>query len=167
MDRPTPSTALVGTTATTTFTVESAQTTTVFGRQEHPPGRPAATDSAPSESVRVLGTAPLLSQVEFTGRESIEGKIPPGTGVVGKRASVSHLGAATVGTQVRVRTEVVAVEGAEIVYDGRVMTVEEGRAVADAEVVFQLVDRDRFRRRVGDDEGAESETEPSDDGAGG
>lgn len=152
MDDPTPPSALVGTTGTTTFTVERDQTTNVFGRQERPPGRPAAANSSPAESVRVLGTAPLLSHVEFTGRESIGGEIPPGTGVVGKRGSVSHLGAATVGTEVRVRTEVVAIDGAGIVYDGQVKTVEDGRAVAEAKVVLQLVDRERFGRSVGVEE---------------
>lgn len=152
MDDPSPPATLVGTTATRTFTVERAQTTHVFGEQERPSGRPAAVDGPPDEGVRVLGTAPLLSRVEFAGRDSIRGRIPRGTGVVGKRASVTHLGAAAVGTRVRVRTEVVAVDGAEITYEGRVETVEDGRSVAEVEVVFQLVDRNQFRQRVGVDE---------------
>ncbi|MFB6127862.1 MAG: thioesterase family protein [Halolamina sp.] len=154
MDDTSLSADVVGTTATTTFTVERAQTTTVFGRQDTPPGRPAATDSTPAESVHVLGTAPLLSRVEFTGRESLAGEIPLGTGLVGKRATVSHVGAATVGTQVRVRTEVVAVDGADVTYDGRAQTVAEGRPVGETEVVLRLVDRDRYRRAVDDGSGA-------------
>lgn len=152
MDEPRPSTDLVGTTGTTTFAVEPAQTTNVFGTQETPSGRPAAADSTPAESVRVLGTAPLLSRVEFTSRESIRGRIPPGTGMVGKRADVTHTGAATVGRRVRVRTEVVAVDGADVTYDGRVRTVDDDRAVARAEVVLRLVNRDRFRAAVGVDD---------------
>ena len=148
MEEPRPSSALVGTTGSTAFVVEPAQTTNVFGDQETPPGRAAAADSTPAESVRVLGTAPLLSHVEFTGRESIRGRIPPGTGMVGKRADVTHTGAATVGTRVRVRTEVVAVDGADVTYDGRVRTVEDDRPVASATVVLRLVDRDRFRAAV-------------------
>lgn len=148
MDEPRPSTDLVGTTATTTFAVEPGQTTNVFGDQETPPGRAAAADSGPAESVRVLGTAPLLSHVEFTGRESIRGRIPAGTGMVGKRADVTHTGAATVGRRVRVRTEVVGVDGADVTYDGRVRTVDDDRAVAGVEVVLRLVDRDRFRNAV-------------------
>ena len=152
MEEPSLSTDLVGTTATTTFAIDPAQTTNVFGTQETPPGRPAAADSSPAESVRVLGTAPLLSHVEFTGRESIRGRIPPGTGMVGKRADVTHTGAATVGRRVCVRTEVVAVDGADVTYDGRVRTVDDDRAVARAEVVLRLVDRDRFRAAVAADD---------------
>lgn len=163
MDGPSLSPDLVGTTAATTFVVEPAQTTNVFGRQERPPGRPAASDSGPGESVRVLGTAPLLSHVEFTGRDSIHGRIPPGTGVVGKRADVTHTGAATVGTRVRVRTEVVAVDGADVTYDGRVRTVDDDRPVARAEVVLRLVDRDRFRAAVAADGAGLDGTSTADD----
>lgn len=148
MDDPSPSTDLVGTTGTSTFVVEPAQTTNVFGAQADPPGRPAAADTDPDESVRVLGTAPLLSHVEFTGRDSIHGRIPPGTGMVGKRADVTHTGPATVGTRVRVRTEVAAVDGADVTYDGRVRTVDDDRPVATATVVLRLVDRDRFRDAI-------------------
>lgn len=139
---------LVGTTATTTFTVEPAQTTNVFGRQERPPGRPAAVDSTPDESVRVLGTASLLSQVEFTGRESLAGKIQEGAGVVGKRATVTHENPATVGTRLRVQTEVVSVDNAAVTIDGEVRTIEDSRSVGTAETVLKVVDRERFRRAV-------------------
>jgi predicted thioesterase len=164
MDEPSLSTDLVGTTATTTFVVDPSQTTNAFGEQETPPGRPAAADATPGESVRVLGTAPLLSHVEFTGRASIHGRIPPGTGLVGKRANVSHTSAATAGTRVRVRTEVVAVDDAEVTYDGGVRTVEDDRPVATAEVVLGLVDRDRFRTAIGADATAPDD---GDSGSGG
>lgn len=64
---------LVGTTASTTFRVEPAHTTTAFGEQETPPGRPAAADATADERLQVLGTAHLLSRVEFVGRESLNG----------------------------------------------------------------------------------------------
>jgi len=146
-------TAVVGTTAATTFAVDASQTTSAFGEQATPPGRPAAADASPDESVRVLGTAPLLSHVEFLGRESLAGRLPPGTGLVGKHATVSHTSAATVGTRVRVRTEVVAVDGADVADDGRVRTVADDRPVATAEVVLRLVDRERFRDAVDADPG--------------
>jgi len=148
MDDPALPEDLVGTTGTRTFAVDPDQTTAVFGRQETPPGNPAAADASPAEVVRVLGTAPLLSQVEFAGRESLAGEIPAGTGLVGKRASVSHTSPATVGTRVRVRTEVADVQGPAVTYDGQIQAVESGRSVAAAEVVLRLVDRDRFRAAV-------------------
>lgn len=143
--------SLVGTTGSTTFRVETDHTTNVFGRQQSPPGMPTATDSDPEEAVRLLGTAHLLARVEFTGRESITGEVPSGTGVVGKTATVEHRGAATIGTDVVVETEVVGVEEADIHIDGRASAY--GRTIGVAEATLQLVDRRRFRAGLGIEEG--------------
>ncbi|MHB9286467.1 thioesterase family protein [Halobacteriales archaeon Cl-PHB] len=140
--------SLVGITGSSTFTVDRGETTNAFGVQKSPPGKPAAGDSEPAESVRVLGTAPLLSHVEFTGRDSMHGAIPDGTGVVGKRASVTHRDAVTVGEPVRVTTEVVDVDGRDISYEGSVETVDDDRAVGEATVVVRLVEREQFLRAV-------------------
>lgn len=139
---------LVGTTGASTFRVAQAHTTTAFGEQERPPGRPAAADATTEESVSVLGTGHLLSRVEFTGRESLNGQIPAGTGVVGQRATVDHTGPAAVGTELRVTTTVTAVDGPAITYDGRVATVDGDREIGTAEVVLRLVERERFRSAV-------------------
>lgn len=152
MDRDvTASSDLVGTSGSATFGVEPAHATTAFGDQDVPPGRPAAADATPDESVRVLGTAHLLSRVEFTGRESLNGRIPPGTGVVGQTASVTHTGAAPIGTTCRVATEVTAVDGPSIAFDGTVTTVDD-REIGTASVVLRLVERDQFRAAVADDD---------------
>lgn len=140
--------SLVGITGTATFTVERRETTNAFGVQNSPPGKPAAGDSGPAESVRVLGTAPLLSRVEFTGRDSMHGMIPDGTGVVGQHATVTHRSAVTVGEAVRVGTEVVDVDGRTISYEGRVRTEDDGQTVGEAEVIVRLVERERFLRAV-------------------
>lgn len=139
---------LIRTTSTVTFRVAQAHTTTAFGEQETPPGRPAAADAMAEESVAVLGTGHLLSRVEFAGRESINGEIPAGTGVVGQRATVEHTGPAAVGTELRVTTEVTAVDGPTITYDGRVTTADGDREIGTAEVALRLVERDRFRSAV-------------------
>jgi len=47
---------LVGTTGMSTFRVAPEHTTTVFGKQDIPPGRPAAADATTEETVSVLGT---------------------------------------------------------------------------------------------------------------
>ena len=139
---------LVGTTASATFQVEPAHTTTAFGEQDTPPGRPAAADATADEQLQVLGTAHLLSRVEFTGRESLNGRIPSGTGVVGQDATVTHTGAATVGTRCRVTTEVTAVDGPSISFDGKVITTADDRVIGTASVVLRLVDRTQFRAAV-------------------
>lgn len=139
--------SLVRTTGSTTFRVETDHTTNVFGRQQSPPGMPAAADRDTDEAVRLLGTAHLLARVEFTGRESIAGEVPPGTGVVGKTAAVEHRGAATVGTDVVVETEVVDVEGKDIHIDGRASA--DDRTVGVASATLQLVNINRFRGDLG------------------
>ncbi|WP_136718442.1 thioesterase family protein [Halorientalis salina] len=139
---------LVGTTGTSTFRVAQAHTTTAFGEQEMPPGRPAAADATAEETVSVLGTGHLLSRVEFTGRESLNGEIPAETGVVGQRATVDHTGPAAVGTELQVTTEVTAVDGPTITYDGRVATDDGDREIGTAEVALRIVERDRFRSAV-------------------
>jgi|GEM_PF-511535 predicted thioesterase len=139
---------LVGTTGMSTFRVAPEHTTTVFGKQDIPPGRPAAADATTEETVSVLGTGHLLSRVEFTGRESLNGEIPSGMGVVGQRVTVDHAGPAVVGTELQVTTDVTAVDGASITYDGRVVTTERDREVGTAEVVLCLVERDRFRAAI-------------------
>jgi predicted thioesterase len=137
-------------TGETTFTVAEAHTTHVFGNQERPPGRPAATDASPEERVHVLGTPHLLARVEFVGRESVRGMIPPGTGVVGERAEVTHRRAAPVGMTVRVETELVEVDGRSLVFEGNLVAVDRNTLFGSATVVLRIVERKRFRETLAD-----------------
>lgn len=139
-----------GVTGETTFTVAMSHTTHVFGNQERPPGRPAATDASPEERVHVLGTPHLLARVEFVGRESVRGMIPAGTGVVGERAEVTHRRAAPVGTVVRVETELVEVEGQSLVFEGDFFEIERNTLIGSATAVLRIVDRTQFRETLAD-----------------
>ena len=139
-----------GVTGETTFTVAMAHTTHVFGNQERPPGLPAATDASPEERVHVLGTPHLLARVEFVGRESVRGMIPPGTGVVGERAEVTHRRAAPVGTTVRVETELVEVDGRSLVFEGNFVETERDTLIGSATAVLRIVDRRQFRETLAD-----------------
>lgn len=139
-----------GVTGETTFTVDGAHTTHVFGNQERPPGRPAATDASPVEQVHVLGTPHLLARVEFVGRESVRGLIPPGTGVVGERAAVTHRRAGPVGTTVRVETELVEVDGRSLVFEGNLVEIDRSIHLGSATVVLRIVGRKQFRETLAD-----------------
>lgn len=139
-----------GVTGETTFAVAEAHTTHVFGNQERPPGRPAAADASPEERVHVLGTPHLLARVEFVGRESVRGMIPPGTGVVGERAEVRHRRGAPVGTTVRVETELVEVDGRSLVFEGNFIDVERNILIGTATAVLRVVERNQFRETLVD-----------------
>ncbi|MFD1513286.1 thioesterase family protein [Halomarina rubra] len=148
------------------FVVERRHTTTVFGEQTDPPGLPAAADSTPDEHRHVLGTPHLLAACEFTGRESLHGLLPDGTGTVGEHAEVTHRGAAPEGARIRVETVVRRVDGPSVHLDASVSRVDgergdgtgddhhaesDGRAtendprpVGEVAMTFRVVSRERF-----------------------
>lgn len=156
-----------GVTGTREFTVERRHTTTVFGEQVEPPGLPAAADSTPDEHLHVLGSPHLLAACEFTGRESLHGRLPDGTGTVGEHAELTHRRAAPEGTRLRVETTVRSVDGPRVHLDATVARVrddataaaasdagtrEDGRGVpagpetvGEVDMTFRVVSRERFR----------------------
>ncbi len=137
-----------GVTGTATFVVQHAHTTNVFGPQHAPPGLHAATDADPTDALPVLGTAHVLSRFEFVGRESVRGRIPDGTGVVGESAEVEHDRPAPVGTAVRVHTRLAAVEGRSLRFEGVVRHADSEERIAGGPFSLHVVDRDRFRATV-------------------
>lgn len=131
-------------TASRAFTVERSHTTNVFGEQADPPARPAAHDAAPEEASRVLGSPALLAWVEFTARDSLHGHLPDGTGTVGVSAELHHRGAATLGTELTVATELVDREGSRLTFEGWVERADDA-LVGEVTTTFRVVDRERFR----------------------
>ncbi|MFC3477667.1 thioesterase family protein [Halobacterium litoreum] len=129
------------------FVVDDAHATVAFGEQTDPPGEPAAADASPEEAVRVLGTPYLLSRFEFAARESLRGRLPEGTGVVGRGASVSHLAPVAVGGRVELSTTLVGVDRPGLSFACRAER-DDGTAVATGDLTFRVVDRDRFRAEV-------------------
>lgn len=133
-----------GVTAERRATVTESQATTVFGEQSDPPARPAAGDAGPEEATDVLGSPGVLAWVEFVGRDALHGRLPDGTGTVGVRADLDHLGAAPVGTEILVTADLVGVDGSTLTFEGQIERPD-GRPVGDVTTVFRVVDRDRFR----------------------
>lgn len=133
-----------GVTAERSATVTASQATTVFGDHADPPARPAAADAAPEEATDVLGSPGLLAWVEFVGRDALHGRLPDGTGTVGVHAELDHLGAAPVGVEIIVTTELVDVDGATLTTEGRIER-SDGSPVGEARTAFRVVDRERFR----------------------
>ena len=133
-----------GVTAERRATVTESQATTVFGEQSDPPARPAAGDAGPEEATDVLGSPGVLAWVEFVGRDALHGRLPDGTGTVGVRAELDHLGAAPVDTEIVVTADLVDVEGSTLTFEGRIERAD-GRPVGEVTTAFRVVDRDRFR----------------------
>lgn len=133
-----------GVTAERRATVTESQATTVFGEQSDPPARPAAGDATPAEATDVLGSPGVLAWVEFVGRDALHGRLPAGTGTVGVRADLEHLGAAPVGAAIVVSADLVAVDGSTLTFEGQVDRAD-GRPVGAVTTAFRVVDRDRFR----------------------
>lgn len=138
-----------GVTDTQTFVVQHAHTTNLFGPQHVPPGLHAATDVDPEDALPVLGTSHILSRFEFVGRQSVRGAIPDGTGVVGERAEVTHERPAPIGAEMGVETELIAVDGRSLRFEGEVTRLDDDRLVAGGPFSLHVVDRDRFRSAVG------------------
>lgn len=134
-------------TASRTFTVERPHTTNVFGKQTDPPARPAAHDATPAEATRVLGSPALLAWVEFTGRDSLHGLLPDGTGTVGVSAELHHRGAAREGTTLTVATELVDREDDRLTFDGWVERADDA-VVGEVTTTFRVVERARFRKSL-------------------
>lgn len=133
-----------GVSAERTATVTESQATTVFGDHADPPARPAAGDADPEEATDVLGSPGVLAWVEFVARDSLHGRLPDGTGTLGVRAELDHLGAAPLGTEIVVTTELVAVEDSTLTMEGRIERAD-GRPVGEVTTLFRVVDRERFR----------------------
>ena len=137
-----------GITAERTFQVERKHTTNLFGEQTSPPGSPAAVDAAPEESIRVLGTPQLLSEVEFLGRQSLRGTLPEGTGVVGIDAQVTHREAVPIGRSLLVRTELTDVTDRTLTIDGTLSPPDSAEPVGEVTNRLRVVQRAAFKERL-------------------
>ncbi len=129
------------------FTLDDDHATVAFGAHDDPPGDPAAIDASPEEAVRVLGTPHLLAQFETLVRETLRGRLPDGTGVVDRGASVSHLAPVGVGESVDVSATLVGVDRPDLSFACRAER-EDGAAVATADLTLRVVDRGQFRDSV-------------------
>jgi predicted thioesterase len=127
------------------FTVTSSHATTVFGRHEDPPARPAAGDAAPEEAVEVFGTPALVAWVEFVARDALHGRLPDGKGCAGEVVEARHRRAAPVGEELVVETELVGAEGSQLTSEGTVSRARDGAVVGTVKTVFRVVDRVAFR----------------------
>ena len=99
-----------------------------------------------SGSLRVLATPAMALLVERTCRRMVEAGLPEGESTVGVDIRVRHLAPTPLGRTVRIRAEVVGVEGQAV--DFRAEVWDEVEKVGEAEHRRVVIDLERFLKRV-------------------
>ena len=99
-----------------------------------------------SGALRVYATPAMALFVERTCRDWVEPYLPEGKTTVGVELRVRHLAPTPMGSVVRLRAEIVAVEGEAI--DFRAKLWDEQEPVGEVEHRRRVVDTARFLRRV-------------------
>ncbi len=94
----------------------------------------------------VLSTPHLVALMENAAQAALNPHMEPGTSAVGTRIELRHLAATPVGMQVRVRAELLAVEGPRLRF--RVEAWDEVEQIGVCEHERFIIDMDRFMRRV-------------------
>ena len=112
-----------------------------------------------SGSLRVFATPAMILLIEETSREAIEPNLPAGMTTVGVELHVRHLAPTPIGSSVRVRSEVVAVDGNRVMLRAQVW--DEVEKVGEAEHTRAIIDLERFQRRVAAKAGAGTPAGPS------
>ncbi|MGE5645537.1 MAG: thioesterase family protein [Acidobacteriota bacterium] len=98
------------------------------------------------EAARVLSTPHLIGFLEMTSRNLIKQYLPPGEDSVGTIVNVRHLAATPIGMQVRLRAEVISVEGRRVTC--RVEAWDEREKAGEGIHERFVVDVARFATRV-------------------
>lgn len=103
-----------------------------------------------SGDLDVLGTPRLLAWFEQATMAALAGRVEPDRTSVGSRADIVHARASAVGVSVRVRAELVHVDGRLLRFDVVAEQDSDGATavVAHGQVTRVLVDRERFLRRL-------------------
>jgi fluoroacetyl-CoA thioesterase len=99
-----------------------------------------------SGSLRVLATPSLIGYMERLARKFMDEKLPEGMTSVGVRVDVSHLAATPVGGKVRVRCEIVGLEGRRV--DFSVDAWDELEKIGEGRHQRFVIDVDRFMKRL-------------------
>jgi predicted thioesterase len=99
-----------------------------------------------SGSLRVLATPWMVAYMENVARALMAESLPAGYSSVGARLDVRHLAPTPVGQRVRVRAEVLAMDGVKVTF--AVQAWDEVEQVGDGQHLRVIIDEERFLRRV-------------------
>ncbi len=94
----------------------------------------------------VLSTPQLVRLMESTAHNAIVDLLDPSQSSVGAEISIKHMAATPVGMQVRIRAELLEVEGRRLRF--RVEAWDQVEKIAEGEHERFIIDWDRFMNRV-------------------
>lgn len=99
-----------------------------------------------SGSLRVLATPSMIGFMEQTARDLMGERLPAGSSSVGVLVHVSHLAPTPVGAEVKVRVEVLSVDGSKVTFNVQAWDPLEKAGEGQHERV--IIDEGRFLSRV-------------------
>lgn len=99
-----------------------------------------------SGNVMVLATPAMIMLMEQTAMRSVDPLLPVDQNTVGVRVEVAHLGATPLGTVVRIRTELLEVEGRRLTF--RVEAFDEVEKVGEGLHERFIIDLERFQQKL-------------------
>jgi fluoroacetyl-CoA thioesterase len=99
-----------------------------------------------SGNVMVLATPAMIMLMEQTAMKSVDPLLPVDQNTVGVRVDVAHLGATPLGTTVRIRTELLEVEGRRLKF--RVEAFDEVEKVGEGLHERFIIDLERFQQKL-------------------
>ena len=99
-----------------------------------------------SGSLRVLATPAMIGFMEINANRLLASHLPPGAASVGVRVDVTHLAPTPVGGSLRVRSQVLRVEGRRVYLS--VQAWDEIELIGEGQHERVLIDEARFLARV-------------------
>ncbi len=99
-----------------------------------------------SGTLKVLATPSMIGFMERTCLESIQTVLPEGQSSVGTMVNIRHLAATPMGQEVKIVSEVIAVEGRRVLFHVEAWDAKE--KVGDGEHERYIIDVARFIKRV-------------------
>lgn len=105
-----------------------------------------AIDFLGASGARVLGTPYLISNLEFTARNSVLPFLDPGFDTVGARVDVRHLAATPLDMEVTFKSELIEVEDRRLRF--RVQAFDEKEMISEGTHERGIINIERFAARV-------------------
>jgi fluoroacetyl-CoA thioesterase len=99
-----------------------------------------------SGSARVLATPWLIAFMERTARDLLAAVLPAGYSSVGVHVDIRHVAPSPVGSRVRSRVEVTAIQGVKVDFSARLW--DEQELVGEGTHQRVVIEEERFLRRI-------------------
>ncbi len=118
----------------------------LLGELEHVVAEADTASRWGSGLVPVYSTPAMVGLMEMAAVHAVHGQLSPGQTSVGARIDVRHLAATPVGMQVRVRAELLRVEGRKLVF--KIQAWDAVELIGEADHERYVIDEKRFVDKV-------------------